>query len=367
MIKLGRKINGFIVNYREIFNCFPSSIILLNDIGEIMDINSSMKKLFGYNKSELIGKNIRSIPKFSPDSLKLLKRNLNILMKDEIVKQFDLKAYKKDGNAIWVNVEALLIEINDSDVILLVIKDISQYKMMEVKLKEMDESRNDFVNLASHELKTPLSSVYGAIQLLNEVCREELSEKAIEYVEIALNAGKKLKNLIFNLLDSARIDSGSFSLHRQRENLVNIIKGCVKDMTYLTREKNLKITMELPDEIHLKLDKGKIEQVITNLLSNAIKYTPNNGKIRIIVKKSKNFVETSIIDNGVGITKRDMGKLFKKFSRSDRSIGDSKSFESTGLGLFISKEIIEQHGGKIWAESKGSNKGSKFSFKLPVN
>jgi len=370
LIKLRTKINGFNVDYREIFNKFPSSIILLDINGFILDLNSSMKKLFGYNKNELIGKNIKSFPRLSTNSIEIIGEKSRKLLKNEFVKPFDLKIHKKDGVEIWVNVEALLINIDEISVILLEVKDISKYKTMETKLKEINQSQDDFVNFATHELKTPLSSVYGACQLLKDLCKEELSEKALEYVEIALSAGKRLKFLMFNLFDSAKIDSGRFFITPKRENLIDIIEEGLNDMVYLFREKNIKLLKDLPPELYLNVDKSKIEQVVINLLSNAVKFTPSNGTIKIMVKRNqKEFAKVSIADTGIGLTKREISQLFKKFSRTKRSTEKVKnqSMEGTGLGLYLSKKIIELHNGKIWVQSKGKNKGSTFTFTLPLD
>ncbi|MBD3255868.1 MAG: PAS domain S-box protein [Candidatus Lokiarchaeota archaeon] len=362
MIKLGKDINGLEVDYRDIFNSFPSSIILIHFNRMIIDINSSTKRLFGYYKKELIKKDICKVIKYSESSLKLFEEKLSKLINGKQVNPFDLKAYKKDGTPLWINIEPLSIQIKELPVITLVIQDISNYKSMEFKLEEILKNKNDLVNFASHELKTPLSSVYGACQLLNKFCKDELSEQAKEYLDIALNGGKRLNNLIKNLLDSALIDSNKLSIQMQEEDLVKIASDCVRDYIGLFQQRNIEIIMEFPSKLYANIDRLKIAQVITNLLSNALKYSPSKATIEIKIQKRKNRAQLSIKDSGVGLTKKETNRLFKRFGR----IKSSEEIEGTGLGLFISKKIIELHGGKIWVESEGKNKGSTFFFTITI-
>jgi signal transduction histidine kinase len=154
-------------------------------------------------------------------------------------------------------------------------------------------------------------------------------------------------------------------LNLQKENVVEIVKNCVNDNRYLATKRNIIIELNLPDVISIEIDKMRIEQVITNLLSNAVKNTPKQGIIKIKLEEKGESVYFTINDSGIGLTEQEMGKLFTKFGKIER-YGQKMDvdIEGSGLGLYISKEIIDLHGGHIWVESAGRNKGSTFCIKL---
>ncbi len=233
------------------------------------------------------------------------------------------------------------------------------------KLKELDKMRKNFLDTASHEIKTQMKTEYIAIQILHEFHSDKFDNEVKNLIEIAKNGSEKLKNLILNILDISRMESYKFELHKKKIDLVKVIKESAKDLNYLLQEKNHLIKFDLPEEQNLNADKALIERVITNLVTNAIKYSQPKRTIHISLSKRNRYVEISVKDGGIGLTEREIKLLFKKFSRIERS---SKDFiEGTGLGLYISKMIIELHNGKIWVESDGINKGSTFLVRLPLN
>ena len=157
-------------------------------------------------------------------------------------------------------------------------------------------------------------------------------------------------------------------MNLSRENISEIIRECIEEIKYLANLRNLYIQLDLPVEVYFNLDKIRIGQVITNLLSNAIKNTPSKGLVKITLKEINNAIYFSVTDTGVGLTESDMEQLFKQFGKIER-YGQQLDIdiEGTGLGLYISKEIVELHGGTIWAESEGRNKGATFKIKLFKN
>jgi signal transduction histidine kinase len=157
-------------------------------------------------------------------------------------------------------------------------------------------------------------------------------------------------------------------LHFKECDFVQIINNCVINLNALLNKRQQEIYLEdLPEKLIVNVDELKIERVVINLLSNAIKFTPIKGKITIKLDEIGNNVEFSVCDTGIGIKKADIKKLFKKFSRIHNGNSDKINSEGTGLGLYISKGIMELHGGKIWVESKGKNQGSTFIVRLPLN
>lgn len=237
------------------------------------------------------------------------------------------------------------------------------------KLKKKDEIRKEFIDITAHELKSPLTSVHGAAQLLKKLYKEKMKNdpEFIELVKIIDNGCERLQNLSINLLDFSRIESNIDSLNIEQHDIIKIILNCVNSMKYLLEKKKQTIQMNLPKKLTVKIDHIKIDRVITNLLSNAIKFTPTKGNISIRLEIKEATYVFSIKDTGIGIENEDIKKLFKKFSRIYLEKGKNIDREGTGLGLYLSKKIIDLHRGKIWVYSNGKDQGSIFYFSLPLN
>ena len=222
------------------------------------------------------------------------------------------------------------------------------------KLASHDKMQKEFINIAAHELKTPIQPILGLSGTLQDLVQKE-PEKA--YVEIIMRNAKRLERLTEDLLDVTRIESHSFHLNKDLFNLKDVILAQVKDYQKQAYDKSIQLHYDHKD-ILVNADKARITQVIANLLRNAIIFTEQSGHISIISYLDNSQVVISIRDTGSGIDPEIYPKLFTKFA--------TKSEKGTGLGLFISKSIIEAHGGKIWAQNNIDDNGATFSFTLPV-
>jgi PAS domain S-box-containing protein len=355
--------------YRFLFEKSPGSILLIDITGKIIDCNPSLESLIGYERVELIGKRYATLQIVPKRYLPLLLERLKKIGKGEYIPPIDIELYKKDGTSIWVNIESTLVKFGDNTFIMIMGYDISEKKEIEKKLKELDKLRKDFIDKASHELKTPITTIYGAYQLLDTLYKNKFDKDQLEIFKLAFVGTKRLKKLVDDLLDISRIESDKFKLEKAEVDLSELIKQCINEMKYLMKNRNQTYTLSSPSPIMLNVDKSRIELVLINLISNAIKYTPINGKIDIELNRFDNFVEFTITDTGIGLTEDEIDKLFQKFSIIHKGLHTEPEIglESTGLGLHIAKEIIELHGGLIWAESEGKNKGSTFKFRIPSN
>lgn len=237
-----------------------------------------------------------------------------------------------------------------------------------MEIIENDQIREEFVRRISHELKTPLISIFSSSQYLMD-SYNELSKTDIMRTIRAINrGGKRLKGLTDNFLAVYDIDSKKLDLQKRKENITEIIKECINDMESLIRERELFLKLELKNIFFLDIDKIKIEQVILNLLSNAIKNTPPKGFIYVGLEKINNHIDITIKDTGIGFTEAEKEIAFKKFGKIERSVERKEIItEGSGLGLYISKEIVKLHNGEIWLESDGRNKGSTFIIRLPMS
>ncbi|MHB8843442.1 MAG: sensor histidine kinase [Nitrospirota bacterium] len=235
------------------------------------------------------------------------------------------------------------------------------------KLKELDKLKSDFISVVSHELRTPLTSIKAFTELI--LMKPVMSnEKRGRFLSIINNETDRLTRLISDILDLTKIEAGKFSWHVTQICLPEIIRTSVTNIQSLADNKSLGIRLIVPDSLpRLYGDRDRLMQVITNILSNAIKFTPDGGTIKIEAFSESNPRQQLVVriqDSGVGIPPKQLEAVFEKFRRSGDALTDGK--EGTGLGLSISKQIVEHHGGRIWAES-APGRGSTFSFTLPLD
>ena len=236
------------------------------------------------------------------------------------------------------------------------------------QLKAYSFAQKEFINIAAHELRTPIQPILGLSEVLHDKIKDT---KQSELLDTIIRNAKRLQRLTEDILDVSKIESQSLKLNKERFNLNDVITNVIDEMIIKRREfKNEKnngddndnINLEYsPKDIFVEADRVRVTQVISNLLSNAIKFTKKGGgSISINTEKEDNHILVSVKDTGIGIDSEMFPKLFSKFA--------SKSYQGTGLGLFICKSIVEAHGGKIWAENNNTQekKGSTFYFTLPT-
>lgn len=361
--------------FKNLYENSPNAIVVTDFYGKILDQNSAVEKIFEYKLEETKGKYFGNFDIFSNEQILLIRKGIKEQIKGVKVPPIELCVKNKHGKEKWITHQTSVINLEDELIIETIIQDITERKKAEEIIKdenrrllELNTMKNELVSRVSHELKTPLNSIYGGAQILIELYKDKTCNEAQEFIEMIYKGGKRLKILVENLLDISRIDSGKLKLNLKRSDIVQIIKECVEEAKYLINQRNLNINLDLPFNLYLEVDMIRIGQVITNLLSNAVKNTPNNGLINIKLTDMDNSILISIEDSGVGLTSNEMEKLFKKFGKIER-YGQMMDvdIEGTGLGLYISKEIVDLHGGIIWVESEGQNKGAIFKVKLFKN
>jgi two-component system, OmpR family, sensor histidine kinase VicK len=226
------------------------------------------------------------------------------------------------------------------------------------ELEKAYKMQKEFINVASHELRTPIQAILGMSGLL-----KYYPEEKDELIEIIQRNAKRLQTLTANILDITRIESQTFQLEKERFNIYELLSDVIKDFTERIKSdnKNVRLVYDRKDTDHhiiVEADRGRITQVLSNILNNALKFT-NEGQIIIRAHESNNKeIIVSITDTGTGINKDIFAKLFSKFV--------TKSSQGTGLGLYISKSIVEAHGGRIWAENNADRRGATFMFTLPL-
>ncbi|MBN1384338.1 MAG: response regulator [Elusimicrobia bacterium] len=264
--------------------------------------------------------------------------------------------------------------------------EIGSLKSQLVSLKEMDKLKDEFISTISHELKTPLMAISGAIEILSEqekvdekreAFRAQTDKEVQKLTEIISRQTYKMKSLVNDLLDFAKMEAGFIGIKDEEVSVVKVVDESVNEVKPLMDKKKIDISLSnsLSDTFNIKCSHQHLKRVITNLLGNSVKYTHEGGKIAVDIiktngiKKSEkaaapDFVLFSVADNGIGIAKENLKEVFGKFYRVDQSL--TREAGGFGLGLSICKKIVELYDGKIWAESGGLGKGSKFTFILPI-
>ncbi len=235
---------------------------------------------------------------------------------------------------------------------------VSQRKMIESK-------QSEFVSLTAHQLRTPLSAIKGALRMLLDGDFGEITTEQRDCIEKIYRSNQRMVALVDNLLDATRIGEGRYCYKPTPVQIENTVRLVVDSFKEEAKRKKIKLEFKKPKTKlpKVKVDQGKIRIAINNLLDNAIRYTPAGGEVTVSLKRGKKEIEFSVKDTGAGIPKSQKEHIFTKFFRGTNAVRIET--EGIGLGLFIAKNIIEAHGGKIWFESK-ENKGTTFHFTLPM-
>jgi len=349
--------------YRLLFESSPVGIGIVDFEGNVYAMNHTMEKITGYTLEESKQLNISSTYADPGERRKVL----DSLEESGRLRNYEVNLRRKDGTLYNAILSIEIEEMEGKTFLITNIQDITEIKRAEEKLKELNKLKSELLRRTSHELKTPLVSIKGFSDLLLEVHREQLDDYILNTIEEIKKGCIRLETLISDILKTSELESGTIQLNKSEENLSFLILYCVNELKGLYKLRNHKVIANIPDNLMVTMEKEQIHQVISNLLSNSIKFTTPNGKIEINSKTVNNFVVISIKDNGIGFAEEEKDKIFKQFGKIERfGLGYDVISEGTGLGLYISKKIIELHDGEIWMESEGKNKGSTFYFSLPI-
>lgn len=337
---------------QSIIDGTPALIFVKDLEGRFITINKSVEKKLGLTRKEIKGKTDFDL--ITKNLAEVYRENDRKIMKTGLPQQIEETAYMKDGKHILLAYKFPLYNAEGK------IYAIAGISTDITKLRELEKRKDEFISVASHELKTPLTSIKAYVQILERMIKNmnyPQAELLIAKTNIYIN---KLHALISDLLDVSKIQAGKLQLNIRKFDLQKLIRQSIESVQ-LTSE-NHEIIFEGKVDQKIEGDRDRLEQVLVNLLSNAIKYSPNKNKVVVSVKKGIESVEISIKDFGVGIPSEKHKKLFTRFYRVDE---DKTQFSGLGIGLYISSEIIKLHHGKIWLESK-VDKGSTFYVSIPV-
>ena len=345
-----------------IINYCADGIIIVDGEGNILQVNPACENMVGLSECSLCKKKIQEIAysnvkefnsakdNKSGEIFGLSDENSEILLRDYFV----VNSLSGIHTPVEMSFAAISSDDDKNDKFVGVIRDVSVQK-------ETEKLRDDFIATLTHDMRTPLLAAIQTLKFFLEGAIGELDDKQKVLLSTMLQSNEDLLGLVNALLEVYRFESGKFTLCKTAFSVKDLVEQCYSELKPLAEKKNIdfSVIFELEDNLHILADRAEIKRVITNLCGNALNYTNKNGIVKVLAKAQCGDFIFSVTDNGNGIPQSDIPNLFKRFSQGTAR----KRSTGTGLGLYLSRQIIEAHNGKIWVDSK-VDKGSEFSFLL---
>jgi len=334
-----------------------AGLIMIHYSGRLMQMNASARAMLGIDQNEKLAGHYKEIIKSEP-VLSVLNRSLeeNTEVQEEITLP-DLNAEEEGAERIYQVQTALVRSEDQSSIgVVAIFNDITD-------IRSIERMKTAFVSTVSHELRTPLTSIKGFIStLLQDTEGFYDAETVREFYTIIDQECDRLTRLISDLLNVSRIEAGrALDLNPTQLVLKDIVDKVVAAQKSYTSKHEFKVDMDADIPV-IVADSDKVDQILTNLTNNAVKYSPNGGTVSVIGRKVDGVVRVTVADQGMGIPKEHLSKVFDRFHRVDNR--DTRKVGGTGIGLYLVKHLVEAHGGRIWVDSE-VGKGSQFTFELP--
>jgi len=341
--------------------------------GKCLKVNKAICKMLNCNTEACISTDLTVF--VHPDDLNKITLIFNNLIQGKKTScNYEIRFLNKDGKCVWTNYNIAIVNIDNQPVYFLIqIEDITQKKIYEEKMQKQKEMleynklKTRFFSKLSHELKTPINMIFTSLQIINvKQQRGKLAENQLNrYLSLIKVNIYRLLRLVNNIIDLTKIDTDSYELNKENLNIVHLIEkisDSVKE--YIVQyNRKLEFNTDTAEKI-IACDLSSIERIMLNLLANAIKFTKPEDIITVNVKDLDNYILISVKDNGIGIHEDKKGLIFEQFRQVDESF--TRKAEGSGIGLSVTRSLVELHGGHIWVESE-YGKGSEFFVQLPVN
>lgn len=351
--------------YTSLYDFAPIGYFTLSKEGKILDLNLVGSKMLGKDRSFLKNKSFGQF--IIEEEFSAFNQFLESAFKSEVKKVTDLAVMGIGNPPMYAQLTAIIDEEHENQC-LLTVMDITDRKKAEVALEEvvrqlhiLNAQKDKFFSIIAHDLKNPFNAIIGYSELLMMEVREKNYKSVEEFAGIILDSSVKAMDLLGNLMRWAESHTGRIIFDPKRIVLNEVVTEITDMFDQIAIQKDVTIKNEIPDKIEVLADKDMLATVIRNLVSNAVKFTHPGGEILIKIKEDPDKVTLSVKDNGVGIKKQDLEKLFR-IDATFSSMG-TKNEKGTGLGLVLCWEFVERHGGKIWAEAE-HGVGSSFFVSL---
>lgn len=326
-------------------------VIVTNDRQQVILMNSAAERLFGLTRRSWEGSSLTAVIRDE--------RWMDVLLGRRADREETLLSVERDGHSLYFRPRRTVITdeegVPQGTVTLL--QDVTRFK-------DLDRLKSDFVATVSHELRTPLTSLNMSVDILLQEVLGGLTERQRELITASRDDVERLRKLVHDLLELARLESGRQEIHKESIHLRDLIDDALKPLRLPFREKSIVLEVAIPDDLpHVSVDRRQFTWVVTNLANNALRFTPTGGSVRFTAVRGQADLRISVSDTGKGIPAGALEHIFEKFVQVGES-GDA-SPGSVGLGLSIARGVVEAHGGSIWAESL-PDRGTTFHFTIPL-
>lgn len=354
--------------FNHIIENVADAVITIDCAGNIGSFNPAAEKLFGYSRSEVINRNVSLLmpEPYSSEHSQYLARYMSGQPAGIIGKQIELPGKHKDGSVFPMELAITVMDINNAKHFAGILRDISERKQYEQQIiaakdeaERANNAKSEFLSSMSHELRTPMNAILGFGQLLE--IDEGLSEEQADYVDEMIKAGRHLLELINEVLDLAKIESGNVNMSLESLSCAELIEECLALLRPIAQGLGVTIKDAVVGDFVIRADRTRLKQVLLNLISNAIKYNRPQGQVAVQASAQDGLVRLAVSDTGYGIPAGRQRELFQPFSRLG---AESTTIEGTGIGLTISRRLIEMMGGAIGMASE-EGRGSTFWVELP--
>jgi len=356
---------------RNLIDSSLDIIISVDRERRIVEFNRAAQKAFGYSKEEVLGKYINILYADCAVGLKVHKATrLSSQFSGEILNK------RKNGELFPCFLSASVLQDANGEFlgVMGISRDITERKRMEEQLrmaKEAAEASNraksEFLANMSHELRTPLNAIIGFSEILSDQIFGELNQRQARYANNILTSGRHLLALINDILDLSKVESGKMELELSLVNIKRLLENSMVMIKEKAMKHGISLDLRIRDELanlEIQADEIKLKQIIFNILSNATKFTQDGGAITVEARREGVELAVSVSDTGIGIKAEDQERIFGEFVQVDSSY--AREHQGTGLGLALTRRLVELHGGRIWVESEGEGKGSTFTFVIPI-
>jgi PAS domain S-box-containing protein len=342
--------------YRDLYEEAPNAYFSCGVDGVIKRANRRAAELLGYSREELVGKPVFELYADTPAGKAAARGVFQSFLGGEEVRDQELEAKRADGSSVWVNLSVRPLRDKEGRVIASrsIMVDITEHK-------KLDQLKDDFIGLVSHELRSPMTVITGAINTALTEAERLSPEETRQLLKDAAAESETLSNLLVNLLELSRVQAQRLVLHSEAIDVKKIVRDSVDKIKrqYSTHKFIISLPRRLPP---LQADPLRLERILYNLLENAAKYSPPGGKVRLSAKPDRKQLVFGVSDQGIGISPADQEKLFAPFQRLEER---PSGVRGVGLGLLVCRRLVEAHGGHIWVESE-PGRGSTFFFTIPL-
>jgi len=360
-LRLREKMERELARLAGIVESSDDAIISKSLEGRILTWNKAAQRIYGFSPEEVIGRHVSYVVPVTHQ--KELKEILERVARGEHLKHFQTKRLTKDGRLIDVSLTISPLEDKAGRIVgaSAIGRDITEQKKMEDEVSRALEIKSRFISIASHEVRSPLTAIREGISLIVDGLRGPVSADQKDILDVALHNIDRLARLSTEILNFQKIESGELRLVRAWHDVREVLDEVAKTVRPLADEKGLALTVRAEGDLsRIVCDKDKITQVILNLVTNALKFT-EAGSVQIEARREPDALHVTVRDTGPGIADRDMPRLFQSFQQ----FGAAPEKGGSGMGLYISRQFVQAHGGRIWAESE-LGKGSTFHFTIPL-